>query len=337
MILGEKINLNRMKTFGIFVIAALVLSGSIQFSAAQTGGFLDLQTNQEIFQPGQPIFVYGKTVPKDHLVVRLFAPDGTIAQFDQIIADADGSFNYIMMEWPKSSAVLPFGTYFLEAISSTQDGTSTKIEIKFLSTTDLIEVPLERHLHTQVFAPDDAAINRPIRVYVQTTSDGLLIGDNPNNLLGTSHVHYPNGQVQNFDNDLQTLHQGLYFVDFNPPMEGLFVFHFVAFDSGNISHGSAATVAQSTDIGTISEQILDLSDVLRDATTELKNVKSVASGFDSTLEKASGDIEKSVDSVSGSVKNIEEGSSQLNSLLFPIVASIAIILALQIVIIARRR
>jgi len=82
---------------------------------------------------------------------------------------------------------------------------------------------------------------------------------------------------------------------------------------------------------------LDLSDVLRDATTELKNVKSVASGFDSTLEKASGDIEKSVGSVSSSVKNIEEGSSQLNSLLFPIVASIAIILALQIVIIARRR
>ena len=37
------------------------------------------------------------------------------------------------------------------------------------------------------------------------------------------------------------------------------------------------------------------------------------------------------------IGNIEEGSSQLNALLFPIVASIAIILALQIVIIARRR
>ena len=37
------------------------------------------------------------------------------------------------------------------------------------------------------------------------------------------------------------------------------------------------------------------------------------------------------------VENIEEGSSQLNALLFPIVSSIAIILALQIVIIARRR
>ena len=56
-----------------------------------------------------------------------------------------------------------------------------------------------------------------------------------------------------------------------------------------------------------------------------------------SIEKASVDIEKGVTSISSSVKNIEEGSSQLNSLLFPIVASIAIILALQIVIIARRR
>ena len=148
-----------MKRLAISLIAILVVSGSIQFSAAQSSGFLDLKTNQEIFQPGQPIFVYGKSVPKDHLIVRLFAPDGTIAQFDQIIADADGSFNYIMMEWPKSSSVLPFGTYFLEAISSTQDGTSSRIEIKFLSTTDLVEVPLERHLNTEVFAPIDAAIN----------------------------------------------------------------------------------------------------------------------------------------------------------------------------------
>ncbi len=42
-------------------------------------------------------------------------------------------------------------------------------------------------------------------------------------------------------------------------------------------------------------------------------------------------------SVSNSVLNIEEASSQLNSLLFPIVASIGIIVALQVAILARRR
>ena len=49
------------------------------------------------------------------------------------------------------------------------------------------------------------------------------------------------------------------------------------------------------------------------------------------------DRDESVVLISDSVGNIEEGSSQLNALLFPVVASIAIILALQIVIIARRR
>ena len=69
----------------------------------------------------------------------------------------------------------------------------------------------------------------------------------------------------------------------------------------------------------------------------LHPLKSETSGFGSTLENASGNIDQSVSTISKSVANMEEGSSQLNSLLFPIVASIAIILALQIVIIARRR
>ena len=61
------------------------------------------------------------------------------------------------------------------------------------------------------------------------------------------------------------------------------------------------------------------------------------SQFGSSLSDASTNLDNSVVLISDSVGNIEEGSSQLNALLFPIVASIAIILALQIVIIARRR
>ncbi len=38
-------------------------------------------------------------------------------------------------------------------------------------------MPVERHVSTLVFAPETAAINQPIRVFVQTTSDGLLIGN----------------------------------------------------------------------------------------------------------------------------------------------------------------
>ena len=129
----------------------------------------------------------------------------------------------------------------------------------------------------------------------------------------------------------------------------------VAFDEGNISHGSAATTVLSHDIGGISRQILELNQVIDETSDELKKLKEetskvgpTLSGFESTLDDASlniatllndanEDIGISVTAISDSVEGIEEGSSQLNALLFPIVASIAIILALQIVIIARRR
>ena len=90
----------------------------------------------------------------------------------------------------------------------------------------------------------------------------------------------------------------------------------------------------NTDINT---QINELNTILEETKNELSTLKQETSNFDTTLEDASSNLEGSVTLISGSIANIEEGSSQLNALLFPIVASIAIILALQIVIIARRR
>ena len=111
----------------------------------------------------------------------------------------------------------------------------------------------------------------------------------------------------------------------------------VAFDGGNISHGSSATYVLEQDISDISDQIFELNQVIDEAQRELTRLQGETSQFGSTLESASSNIDRSVTSISSSVESIEEGSSQLNALLFPIVASIAIILALQIVIIARRR
>ena len=72
----------------------------------------------------------------------------------------------------------------------------------------------------------------------------------------------PNGQLVNLEDDLKTLHQGLYYVDFLPALEGIYVFHMVAFDEGNISHGSATTNVLTQDIRGISTQILELNDIL---------------------------------------------------------------------------
>jgi len=246
-------------------------------------------------------------------------------------------FNHVVLTWPDSSATFPYGTYTVEVISSIQNGISKTIDVKFTSTTELIEVPVERRVNTLVFAPETAAVNQPFRIFVQTTSDGLLVGGNPQELLETSHVHLPNGDLQSLTTSFNTLHPGLYFVDYTPTVEGNFVFHIVTFSLGTISHGSAATNVLTQDIGGISNQIFKLNTILDETSNELDKLKSEIEGFDTRLEKASSSIDSSVSAVSSSVSNIEEASIQLNSLFFPIVASIGIIVALQIVILARRR
>ena len=85
------------------------------------------------------------------------------------------------------------------------------------------------------------------------------------------------------------------------------------------------------------ENVRRLNSILDETSAELDVLKSEIEGFDSTLEKASNKIDESTGTISTSVKFISEASSQLNSLLFPIIASIGIIVALQIAILARRR
>jgi len=297
---------------------------------------LELLTNSKVYAPQHNLQVYGTGLPEENLILRIFGPDETIVKFDQITTEPDGSFNYGLLIWPEPSTNFPYGTYTVEIIS-TEQGTSKKIDVKFTSTTDLIDVPVERHVNTLVFAPETAAINNTFRVFVQTTSDGLLIGTDPTELLGTTHVHSPSGLSVPLIDSFNTLHQGLYFVDYTPREEGTHVFHVVAFSQGTTSHGSAATNVLLQDLGGISEQIIILNSILDETSSELDVLKSEIKGFDTTLEQASSIIDESIGTISTSVEFISEASSQLNSLLFPIIASIGIIVALQITILARGR
>ncbi len=301
------------------------------------GEGLELFTNSKVYSPAHSLQIYGSGLPNENLIVRLFAPDESIAKFDQLTTDSDGAFNYSLLIWPQPSTNFPYGTYTIEVISTEQNGISEKMDVKFSSTTQLLDVPVERHISTLVFAPETAAINQPIRVFVQTTSDGLLIGNNPNELLRTTHVHLPSGISSSLASSFKTLHQGLHFVDYTPIEEGTHVFHVVAFSRGTTSHGSAATNVLSQDLGGISDQIIKLNEILGQTSAELDTLKSEIEGFDATLEAASDKIDQSTGTISDSVPLISEASSQLNSLLFPIIASIGIIVALQIAILARRR
>ncbi|MBI1663618.1 MAG: methyl-accepting chemotaxis protein [Nitrosopumilus sp.] len=322
-----------MKFHILFLIFSILLLVQFPTSYAE----LDLSTNSKVYAPSHNLQIYGTGLPEENLIIRLFSPDETIAKFDQLTTNPDGTFNYSLLTWPKPSTNFPYGTYAVEVISTEQNGLSKKIDVKFSSTTELLDVPVERQVNTLVFAPEVAAINQPIRVFVQTTSDGLLIGNEPSKLLGTTHVHLPSGISVTLTNSFKTLHQGLYYVDYTPIEKGTHVFHVVAFSQGTTSHGSAATNVLSQDLGGISEQIIRLNNILDETSKELNTLKSEIEEFDSTLETSSNKIDKSTASMSSSVEFISEASSQLNSLLFPIIASIGIIVALQITILARRR
>jgi len=298
---------------------------------------LVLFTNSKVYSTEHSLQVYGTGLPEENLIIRLFAPDDTIAKFDQITTEPDGSFNYSLLIWPEPSTSFPYGTYTIEIISTEQNGISKKIDVKFTSTTDLVNVPVERNVNTLVFAPENAAINQSFQVFVQTTSDGILIGNDPDKLLRTTHVHLPSGLSISLSTSFNTLHQGLYFVDFTPREEGTHVFHVVVFIQGTVSHGSAATNVLSQNIEGISEQIIMLNSILDETSSELDILKSEIAGFDVTLEHASNQIDENIGTISTSVKFISEASSQLNALMLPIIASIGLIVALQITILARRR
>ena len=316
--------------FSILIIFLLV-------NAPNSFSELELFTNSKVYSTEHNLQIYGKGLPEENLILRLFAPDATIAKFDQITTNSDGSFNYNLLTWPEPTTNFPYGTYLVEVISTEQDGISKKIDVKFTSTTDLIDVPVERHVSTLVFAPETAAVNQSFRVFVQTTSDGLLIGNDPTELLKNTHVHSPSGLSVTLSDSFKTLHQGLYFVDFISKAEGTHVFHVVSFSQGTTSHGSAATNVLSQDLGGISNQIIKLNTILDATSSELETLKSEISGFDTTLEYASNQIDENIGTISTSVKFISEASSQLNALMLPIIASIGIIVALQITILARRK
>jgi len=303
---------------------------------------LKAYTNQQIYSTQHPLLVYGTGPENSPLILRLFAPDGTIAEFEQIITNPDGSFSHKMLDWPSSSTKYPFGTYTVETITNT--GERQKIDIKFASSTELELIPIERKITTQVFAPEMAAADRPFRVFVQVTSDGLLVSGDAKKVLSSSHIHSPDGKVQSLAMSMEMLHEGLYFVEYTPRIEGTYIFHMVAFSQGTQSHGSAATLVLGQDLGGISKQIVILDEVLTTASDNLNVLQTDIHGFGSTLEDASTTlrdsvttIDASVSSMSSAVDNIEEASLQVNSLLFPIMGAIAVILALQISIIARRR
>ena len=111
-----------------------------------------------------------------------------------------------------------------------------------------------------------------------------------------------------------------------------------------MSQGAGVTVVLKQDIEGISNQIIKLNSVLDFTSQELDKLKleigtfgQVLNSSQQSVTQANQHINQSVNSMSVSVSNLDSASGQLNSLFLPVVALIAIMIALQITILARRR
>ena len=93
-----------MKFLILFIIGFLIIAYSPAVFAEQ----LDVFTNQQIYTTQHPLLVYGTGPENAPLVIRLFTPDGSITEFEQITTNPDGSFNHKILDWPSSSTKHPF-------------------------------------------------------------------------------------------------------------------------------------------------------------------------------------------------------------------------------------
>jgi len=291
-------------------------------------------TDDRVYVPGQPLLVYGTASPGEGVIVRLFAPDGSIARFDQAAPEEDGAFTHVLLTWPQAAPEMPYGTYTLEAISA---GESVAADVTFAAEAAIAESASQRRITTTVFAPQTAAVGSTQRIFVQVESDGLLVAGDPAEILGSTHVHLPDGSAEPLAARFRALHQGLYYADHEPSSLGTHVYHAVAFHQGTASHGSAVTTVLGGDIGAVTDRLAELDALLARTSDELARLSSEVGAFGSALEGAAGRVDESTGAMRESVTAIEGASVQLNALFFPIVGLVAFIVALQIAILARWR
>ena len=81
-------------THALIVAIFPLLVVSAEYGFAQSVVF---HTDSTVYSPEDPLLVYGTVSENDPLILRLFAPDGTIKGFEQISADIDGIFNHILL------------------------------------------------------------------------------------------------------------------------------------------------------------------------------------------------------------------------------------------------
>lgn len=306
----------------------LVAFSAVFPAQAQTLRFAFL-VNQDSFVTGDILVVYGKTSPNDTLIVRLFDPAGKAVRIETVRADENGTFTAQIFAWPEPSRNFVYGRYAVEFASNTF--TSIR-ETRIVSFSDSPSGgPLRQSsslLAVKLDSPTQISPRREFRIFVQVTFDGALVNVADGELiqvLGSSHIHSGNTTI-NMAGTFKKLHEGIYYSDVQLPAEGSYIIHAVAFYRGFLAHDSKV-VSSGASIEDVQQSINTLRQELDNTSEELRDTKS---SITTSVKNATSTIRQEV-------SGLQQASGQINSIIIPILALIAIVIALQISLFARIR
>jgi hypothetical protein len=334
------------KLFATLVVLTLLCSLLVAPQLAYSQARLTLLTEEEVYNPNEDLVVYGHTVENDLVLVRLYNPVGIAILIDNIRADDGGFFRDNIFKWPEPERDLPFGTYTIEAISSSGDTSLREIIFaeSLQETTDGVRIPKVHTLAVKLEAPDQVTAGTSFRIFVQVTFDGALVNADDTEtiaeILGSSHIHSGNSTII-LSGKFVKLHEGLYFADVTIDTEGSYVIHAIVFNRGLLSHDSKVVSVSLSTVSTIQESVRELDLRLNSTNQELARLQAGLDDTNTALNDTESAITNSVEQARQSIRQeigvMQDASGQINAIILPVLALISVIIALQISLFARIR
>ncbi|WP_148680754.1 hypothetical protein [Candidatus Nitrososphaera gargensis] len=318
----------------------LVYLPSAEFASAQDSAErFNLNLSSDVFAPGDTVILYGKVIPEDAIVVRLFDPSGKVLRLETFTARSDGTITEQVFVWPEPSKQYPFGIYSLEVRSSIVPSDVKTFSVYYVDITGAGSssgAPSSASLVVKLDAPTLVSTNSQFRIFVQVTYNGALVNaedEQLSNLLGSSHIHFgdsTNATAISLSGRFHKLHEGLYYADVTLDRDGSYIMHSIAFHNGFLSHDSRVVVASSASIGSVQESVNRLNERLDVTNRSLDQTNASLNTTKNALTQFAQDT-------SSTIGQMRDASGQINGLILPILVLISIIIALQISLFARIR
>ena len=290
----------------------LIVFSFIQESYAQELE-LKIEINEKSFTTGDSLRVSGNSVPDDVLIAELYNPKGALVSRTQIDVGNDGVFSKTLLQWSIPTEKFPFGTYSLVVKSSIDEERRATEALSFQLTPGLPPPEVQRELAVHISVPSVIGANETARVVVQVTINNVLVKGDTEDTLKDSHMHFPDGSIKPMA--FTVLEDGVYLTDFSSSMLGHHTIHIEAFQQGLVANSVSDVLVGEGSVLSLRKEIADLN----------ANIDSLRQ-----------DTEAKTESISESVSRIESASGQVASLLLPIIGMIAIIVALQATMLARK-